>query len=151
MSRPNLILTIEQLKEAGLYWAGEMGLGGWEIFINFDRGFNMNGNAGSVHWTLSKRLANIDILVEGDFPNTTIYIDMEETLVHELTHLMLAAWDDYSRNDDTDMPELLTDVCIEQPVDAMSKLLVSLRRSGPHKFSWEKQKPKEEQDDASGD
>lgn len=151
MSRPNVILTLEQLKETALYWADKLGLGGWNVYIEFERGFNMGQNAGRVVWDLGKRLANIDILVEGDFPDTTIYIDMEEVIVHELCHLILGAWDDYSRTDDDDMSPLLVHVCIEQPIEAMSKLMIKLRRAGPHKFSWEKQKPEEEQDEASGD
>lgn len=137
MSRPNVILTMDQLKETALYWAGRMGLGGWEIFIDLERGFNMDGNAGRVVWTLSKRLANIEVLLESDFPDTTIYIDMEEIIVHELCHVMLGAWDDYSRTSDNDMSDLLVDVCIEQPIEAISKLMVELRRLAEHKFSWE--------------
>ncbi len=128
--------TLEQLVEAGEWWADVLGLGGWTIDIELARGFTIPESEAEVTWTLTKRRATVRLLDPNDKPNGDP-IDMERALVHELLHVVFAAWDDSSRDG---MSEILIAVGIEQPIERLAILLVAFRRNiAKYKFKREDQ------------
>lgn len=135
--RENL-LNLDQLAEAAEWWMGGLGISDWTVDIKLKRGFDIEGHKGECSYTLSLQRGTIKILEPDDRPTDVDPLDMEEILVHELLHLRTAAWDLAGQAGDLGMSgKPLNSLCIEQPIQRLALLLVSLRRASTHKFSWE--------------
>ncbi|WP_172369577.1 hypothetical protein [Sporosarcina jiandibaonis] len=98
-----VIYTEEQLNERLAYWQEKLRLQDWIIELRIARSRNMMQDASAaVDWTLSRKMASINILDHIDYPNDIVGVrDMENDLVHELLHLHFAPISDhYGNNND---------------------------------------------------
>lgn len=128
-------LSPEQLMEAAEWWYVRLGLQVWQIELSRARCFDQEGNLGRVRWALGKRTATISLLERGDLDSANRDMDDEVVLVHELLHIVTAAW--YDRTSD-DLSDFENEICIEQPIELLSELLVKMRRRfTAWAFSWE--------------
>jgi len=124
-----LIETQEQLDCLTEWWKAELGLENWEIVASLVDRKTTRGNHGNCEAVEEKNLAVIRILRARDRSSLEIgdALDMEVTLVHELLHCRLAAFNGRAKGDHKD-------ICQEQAVHALSKTLVRMsrkRRSKP--------------------
>ena len=141
-------LTEKQAQHAGRWWAGVLGVGDWVIDIAVAPYLKhrewVGESNGACQWTLSQRRASISMADANDTPSDEDPIDMERVLVHELLHVVFAAWDDLTRGKGGFLKELdiVRDAaCIEAPIENLAWLLVALRRNAPtFYFPWEKKR-----------
>lgn len=128
--------TEDALQEALDWWCAQLGLSDWAIDVQRKRACEMPEAYARVHWTLPHRRATISMIRASDVTATADPMDEEQTLVHELVHVCLAALDD-----STDMAAGTDQysLCVEQPVDRLAFALVNLRRgkAGAHVFTFE--------------
>lgn len=91
------IFSQEQLEESLRYWQERLRLQDWIIEVRIVRAREMSRDcAAQVNWTLSKKMATIQILDQVDYPPDCMGSrDMENDLVHELLHLHLAPINDH--------------------------------------------------------
>jgi hypothetical protein len=133
----------DALQEALEWWCIMLGISDWSVDVQRKRACELQGLYASVNWTLSRRRATIHLLHCDDLKSLDDPMDEEESLVHELLHVVLAGWTDHVGKG---MTEEEGDVFIEQPIDRLSHSLVTLRRGGchadplvlgPHAFTFE--------------
>lgn len=87
------ILTDEQLQERLTYWQKVLRLQDWDIRASIVRAWEMECHgAGENQWQTSTKTSLIRICDQVDWPPSQWPQDMEETLVHELLHLHMAAF-----------------------------------------------------------
>ena len=129
---------VEHIKEMVEYYKPKLGISDWaiEVVVKPIVDIHNQGVAAS-HWLLSRRAAWTTFSRHDSRGENTMPDDAEQSLVHELLHIVFAAWHDSSD------PSLPSDgveyrVCCEQPIDQLAETLVLLRRSSGHKFSFEK-------------
>jgi len=120
-------VTQEQLQQACREWQRRLRLEDWRVTVRFQDWVSMStiGRSGEVQWNLQAKSAVISILPPGqrcDGNPEMAEGDWERTLVHELLHLHLAAWDTCDGS--------LEDAAQEQAINAMSEALVTLAREG---------------------
>lgn len=129
--------NLEQVGQMMEWWQRQLGLQHWRIDIGLVRGYELEDRYGECHWTLTKNRATIRIIDPGDVPNHVDAMDIEEVVVHELLHIVFAAWDDLTRTADKPLPPVIEAVCIEQPIDKLALLLIQLRKASSTPFDWE--------------
>lgn len=124
-------MSTEELIIYTQWWQRELGIADWVIDVRLARGYELGASNGSCEWSLALRRGSIRVLLAGDADPNADPMDMEVVLVHELLHIVFANWDNYTRecNGNKDLTDFLEDVCIEQPVEQLARLLVKLRRS----------------------
>lgn len=118
------IMNGMEMQSALDYWKNVLNLMNWDIEVKIERAQKMRENcAGSVNWTLQKKMANICILDPIDYPDDLMSDqDMEKTLVHELLHLNLAPLhDDHSHGEHYELFE-------EWAINDISAALIALYR-----------------------
>lgn len=131
--------NIDHVAEMIEYWKPKLGIYDWAIDLTVKKQINVHDEAmASSHWALSRRQAWLELSRSDSRSENQMADDQEMILVHELLHVVFAAWHDSSR------PRLGTndveyDVCCEQPIDQLAETLVLMRRSSGHKFSFEKE------------
>lgn len=118
-----IILTQEELNESLIYWQDKLRLNDWIIELKLKRARNMREDcAGSVNWTLSKKMASISILDSIDYPEDVMGVqDMENTLIHELLHLHFASINDVYGNG-SEVYQLFEEQAIESITDGILKV-----------------------------
>lgn len=122
-------LTIEQLTERLEYWQHRLCLDHWVIELRIVGAGEIPGS-GQCETLLTKHRARISLLKHELHPEDCPPYDMEQVLVHELLHIHFAAWDSWTDNDaKTCMSETEEAVCIEQPIERISWVLVELNRA----------------------
>lgn len=108
------------------FWQTVLSLRDWHMKANLARQFEMATEArlAEVAWSMAHRQASIRVLDPVDYRHDLDLMglpqDMEEDLVHELLHVVLAGW-----APPHDTPEHTAQ---EQAIIALSKALVNLRR-----------------------
>lgn len=115
-----------RLQEAILsmqYWKNRLGLQAWDIKTKICRMHEMTGDTsfGSVHFRKLMETAVVEFLDPRDYDANKLYgfdIDPEETLVHELLHLVLL----YCYVDTE------TDNALEIGINRLARTLVQFRR-----------------------
>lgn len=108
------LLSQEQLAVRCRYWQGLLGLAHWSIDVRIVRGADIGDNMGQTDYSTVSEAAVVrlkdSVDYHGFFP-----CDHEETLVHELLHLVL---DKTATDGDA----------YEQVLDRVARVLVSLDR-----------------------
>jgi hypothetical protein len=91
ISNREVLLTQEQAEDRLRYWQGRLGLLDWDIQIVVCRAKEINGGEGQCYYQEAYRQARIWITDKTDHdPVIPQPLDMEQTLVHELSHIVLA-------------------------------------------------------------
>jgi hypothetical protein len=132
-----VILTIEQLQEAAVWWTRQLCIDDWDIRIELTCAADIDDS-----WANSRTNQPLAaVLIKVARPDTrkeSLWeeVDMEMDLVHEFLHVRL---DLATRHCDTHgMDSAAYDVAFERPINALTKTLVRLRRAtGKPMFSWE--------------
>ena len=139
MDRMNL--TMEQIEDCIVYWRSRMGLSDWVISYSIVTQADIPNKYADVEWNLSRREATIQISNPKTWPTYWGQDeDMENSIVHELYHLVNAPLLSTIQNQLT-FTKVETEILTERPTETMAALLVKLRRQAGHKFDWER-KPK---------
>lgn len=118
------IFPKDELENKLKYWQVILGLEYWDIKIKLDRAINLkDGSMAHVNYVLPKASALIQIVIPEDYNEMGITWpqDMEISLVHELLHVKFAAFDDTEKG-------TLPDTMMEQTVDSLAKILVTMDR-----------------------
>lgn len=126
-------LRDHDIEETLAYWIERLGIQDWRIDFEWVHGFDMHGDVGQCAMTYSKQAATLRLLAHGDTMEPT---DDEQVLVHELLHVRIAAI--HSKDWDDRPADTVYYTCVEHPIERLAWLLVTLRRSGSHVFSWER-------------
>lgn len=120
--------TAEQLEEACWWWQHELRIGDWDIKPELVRGYDLGDKLANVDIHLEGNRATLKLVEWGDItPDVKAdegFADMEQSLVHELLHVMFKPFED-SIKDDTLEHEFL-----EQSINKLSYALVKLKRRG---------------------
>jgi hypothetical protein len=117
------------------YWQPKLGIYDWAIQMAVMQQINIhNQGVAASHWLLSRRQAWIDLSRSDSRNLDSMKDDQEMSLVHELLHIVFAAWHDSSEHLARGVQY---NVCCEQPIDQLAETLVLTRRSSGHKFSFE--------------
>jgi len=119
------------------HWVPQLGIADWAIKLAVRKQIDIHkqGVAAS-HWLLSRRQGWVTLSRSDSRPSSAEADDAEMSLVHELLHIVFAAWHDHSEAT-LSTGSVVYDVCCEQPIDQLTETLVLLRRSTGHKFSFE--------------
>lgn len=121
------VVSQEQLEQVCREWMQRLRLQDWHVTVRFWDWVSMStlGRSGEVQWNLQTKSAVVSILPPGqrcdDSPDTAPGC-LERTLVHEILHLHLAAWDTSGGS--------LEDVAKEQAINCVAEALVDLAREG---------------------
>lgn len=119
-----VILTEDELRQKCAEWQKIMGLQDWYVkaFVMRNRDMSASDKQGECEWNMPNKTAVIRLLDPID-RDQDIFIpyDMEITLVHELMHLHMCPFDNFS--DST-----LECKMLEQAVEATAHALVWLSR-----------------------
>lgn len=76
-----------------LFWQGELGLLHWQIAARLARMEDMGDvRAGEIEFVRARLQANIKILCADHYPIGPHKQDQQETVIHELLHLVLSAF-----------------------------------------------------------
>lgn len=132
--------NIDHVVEMIEYWQPRLGIYDWAIKIAVKQQINIhNEGIAASHFNLARRQAWIDLSRSDSRNEDSDKDDQEMSLVHELLHVVFAAWHDSTR------AHLKTsgveyNVCCEQPIDQLAETLVLMRRSSGHKFSFEQER-----------
>jgi len=137
-----LVLSLEQCRDVIRFWADRLRLSDWVIEVAMDRGYDMGAALGSVTWSLTRKRASITVCDPQDHDPGRDPVDMEHVLVHELLHIHFAAWRDWSLEDEKRFESFANTICMEQPIECLSWVLLTMRRSNMELrggvMSWEK-------------
>lgn len=127
----------DHVKEMIEYYKPKLGISDWAITHVVKPEINVpNQGVASSHWILSRRVAWVTLSHSESRHDGAMPDDAEISLVHELLHVALGAWHDFTE------PQMGTrnihfDMCCEQPIDQLAETLVLFRRSSGYKFSFE--------------
>ena len=122
-----VILTEDELRAHLVFWQRHLRLQDWDIKVVIVRASGMTSkwNSGEMGTSECNKECKIEIMHPEDFQKDNLMqnlLDMEYVLVHELVHIHFEA---FKTKEDTG--ERMAE---EQAVNALSKALVGLRRSG---------------------
>lgn len=138
MDRTNL--TDDQITDCITYWRIRLDLSDWGISFVVTNQSNIPEKYADVEWNLCRKTAMIRIADPDTWSSADAGDeDMETSIVHELYHLTTAPLLSTINNRVT-LSKVETEICIEQPAEVLSYLLVALRRQAGHKFDWERKK-----------
>lgn len=114
------MVDIDDLRHKCAVWQLRMGLRDWSVEIIVERKENMpDSKSGLCKFLVAKKSAKIYLLHPADAdPEWINPYDIELTLVHELTHLHLAPWNQYFAEGDQE-----AELFLEQAVHALSTSL----------------------------
>lgn len=114
-----------ELKASLDEWVQILHLEAWEIhtFIRRRRDIPDKQAEGYTSYSFERRMADILLLDPMDYDDASFAQDMEQTLVHELMHLVLEVLTPENK-------ESLEYVMLEQIVDSLATTLVKLKRGG---------------------
>jgi hypothetical protein len=115
-------------------WQRRLRLGLWRIKIKFARSREMTNGDGSISWGQAQTLeehgeARVKILDPDDYKDNQGRREIEETLVHELLHVL---WQPVLR-DDKPGANQAKDIAIEQAINILASLLVAQQRQSEAK------------------
>ena len=116
----------EQLQQALAEWQKILRLQDWIIkaSIRRERDMYLANSSAAVRYNYEKRMAFIHIMDPIDYePDLMVPQDMEISLVHELLHLHYAGFDQTEKG-------TIEYALVEQSIEAISRALVELKRSG---------------------
>jgi hypothetical protein len=119
--REPLAPTTTQLEQICRRWQQRLGLQDWDIDVEFVRPGEMDGDnhQGEIEWHVQKRTAVMRVMDPVCYPrNRRRDYNVEETIVHELLHLVLVHWP-VDRSRDPVMNTLH-----EQAVEQLTRALV---------------------------
>lgn len=111
--RPNLAKIANK-------WRKRLGLHNWSVAISYQRRCYMDEKAGRVNFVRSNMCATIDIIDPVDWPIGPHEEDTEQTVVHELLHLV---WDAVTPDSDGE-----THIQFEQAINLTAAALVNADR-----------------------
>ncbi len=140
-----LTLDSKQCVEAIRWWARKLCLEHWAIDFEFFRHHEFEYGQARCSFELSKLRATIGVLNPVDHTANDDPIDMEQVIVHEMLHVLFASWQEWTDNKEPNRSLHDRAVCEEQPIERLSWVLLSMRRSMPglsmpeSKMSWEKE------------
>lgn len=125
MAAPVKMFSQVGLERTCRFWQKKLRLADWRVTIKFVRAEEMGDEAqGKCHWNDQARTAAIWILHPDDYKPTNypndVQQDIEDTIVHELLHLHLIAWD----TDDKPADERF----MEQAIESITGALLTLKR-----------------------
>ncbi|MEW6769959.1 MAG: hypothetical protein AB1330_01015 [Bacillota bacterium] len=123
-------MSEDELSSLCSEWQEILGLQHWAISVSVNRAPDFEStppSTGRVKWQLDRLLAHIQVLSSLDYNMSSaaeigLPQDMEQTLVHELVHLLFVA-SNATRSDGG-----LEEILFEQGVDQVANALVALRR-----------------------
>jgi hypothetical protein len=119
------------------YWSPFLGISDWAINVKIMKQMDIhNEGVAASKSLLARRQGWIELARSDSRSSTAMNEDTEMSVVHELLHIMFAAWHDSSRTQHSP-GGVEFDVCCEQPIDQLAETLVTMRRSTGHKFSFE--------------
>lgn len=119
------------------YWQPKLGISDWAIELKVMKQIDVhNEGAAATNFLLSRRQGWVELSRSDSRSQDSMEDDQEMTLVHELLHIVFAAWHDSTRAY-LKTSGVQNDVCCEQPIDQLAETLVLMRRSSGHKFSFE--------------
>lgn len=136
-----LILTIDQCRDVVRWWCDRLHLSHWVVDVRFGRAGSMKGDCAQLSFVYPRSRATVTVLdpIDHNFDDYDP-IDMEHAIVHELVHLVTAAWLEWTWEDaKIAMGKVDEGACIERPTESLAWTLIDLRRSSPdlRVFSWE--------------
>lgn len=126
-----MTFTTDTAKTALEYWQKRLRLQDWDLTLEIVRKSKITtGEFAEVEWSRIYRNAEIKLLDPVDFEeaDTARQKDMEDSLVHELLHLVLRDCRINSRDDKDKLTA--QGIAEERAIDALSCALVSLHREG---------------------
>lgn len=126
------LLTPEQLAERLDYWQHRLCLDQWVIELRVV-GEGVIEGKGRCETLMTKNRARVSLLRHDLHPEDAAPYDMEQILVHELLHIHFAAWDCWTLEDGKPvMSDVEEAVCVEQPIERLSWVLIELNRANEH-------------------
>jgi len=130
-TRVPIIIPEDKVAEVVDFWVAWLGLTGWTHQITFVtmKEFGSTSQQGAAGFDLALQHFSIGILDPSEATPDQSY-DMEETIVHELLHVVTAPWLDASPQFES-RDGTLYQLCVEQPVERLSKVLTALGRAHP--------------------
>ncbi|MCK5604172.1 hypothetical protein KAR91_19955 [Candidatus Pacearchaeota archaeon] len=127
----------EHIAEMIEYWQPRLGISDWTIDLEVKQQIDVhNDGVAATNFLLSRRQGWVELSRSDSRSENSMKDDQEMSLVHELLHIIFAAWHDSTRAHLT-TSGVEYDVCCEQPIDQLAETLVLMRRSSGHKFSFE--------------
>lgn len=125
-----------KLREIIEYWKPWLGISDWAIRLEVKSQINVaNEGLAASQSNLERRLATIELAHSDTRWEGCREDDSEQSIVHELLHIVFAAWHDRTR----EVTSVEKAVCFEQPIDQLAETLVRMRRSSGHTFQFEMQ------------
>lgn len=126
-------LNQNQLEEATLFYSQHLRIEDWDIDVVIASAAELPDKHGDVTITVTKRRAQIRVRDARDASSDCDPIDMEQVLVHELTHVAFAIVLEAIEDEDGN------GIALEQSIDSYAWALVGLRRArSGNRFSWER-------------
>ena len=88
----------EHIAEMIRYWSAKLGISDWAIKLAVLKQIDIcNQGVAASHWLLSRRQGWVDLSRSDSRSTGTMDDDAEMSLVHELLHIVFAAWHDHTR------------------------------------------------------
>lgn len=130
-SRFPVIIPEEKLAEVLDFWVAWLGLTGWthRFQLVTAKQFESFTQTGGANWNLAAQHFNVYVLDPSEVEDDDTY-DQEQVIVHELLHVVYAAWLDNSP-EFNDRDGVLFETCVEQPNERVAKVLTALGRAHP--------------------
>ena len=120
--------TAEQLEEALWWWQHELRIGDWDIRAELVRGYDIGDKLANADIHLEGNRATVKLVEWGDIPPDVkadeAFADMEQSLVHELLHVLFKPFEDGIRDDS------LEHQYVEQAINKLAYALVKLKHGG---------------------
>jgi len=118
-------MTEQGIADCIKYWQAQLRLGDWEIEHSLVRYGDINCYA-QMRWTLPTKGAAIDIADPDTWPTDYNETDMEDSIVHELVHVLNAP---LIQKFKSSMTTEEFDLFVEFPTVALAKVLTELHRN----------------------
>ena len=122
-------MSEEELAKLAKEWQEILRMQDWNVNVKISRGFDMpltDSQAVST-WRLEKRIVTIDIIDPVDYNPSLLYPqDMEQSLVHELLHPLMAMFE----SEETAKNGSMSSIVQEQIINSLASAFVNLKRRG---------------------
>ena len=121
--------TAEQLEEACWWWQHELRIGDWDIKPELVSGYDLGDKLANADIHLEGNRAKVKLVEWGDMEPYLkadgAFADMEQSLVHELLHVMFRPFEGKVPD------ESLEHEYLEQSINKLAYALVKLKRRFP--------------------
>lgn len=123
-----MILTTKTAQKALAFWQKQLRVQDWNITVTVVRKSEVEGGYAEVETSYAYRSAKIRLVDPVDFEDSDgeRERDMEDSLVHELLHIVLKDCRIHSKDDHGNLTN--TGVAEERAIDALAGALVALHR-----------------------